>query len=342
MGLCPAVSRRGNSVRQKTLMVLKESDFKKRSSLGKKKTNRSTVVILFLGTIGLSGFLWFQQKFKTWWQGLFKPTTYQILKKTEDLEQIIGFKPALETLEGLEKSIDLLVGNLSGTYGIYFYQIEEKESLGINEDQVFIAASVNKIPIMVSFYQEVEKGNLDEEGEYILRKVDIQDYGTGQMRYQPLGTKYTYSELIELTGKKSDNTAAYVLETLIGRRTIQAGLDKLGMKNTLMKENTTTPKEMGDYLVRLYKGELVSRENKEKILTALTDTDFEDRIPKGVPENIRIAHKIGNEIQTYNDCGIVFSSKPYVLCILSNGVKETEALEVIPKISRLVWEFVKR
>lgn len=309
----------------------------------KKKQSRQAVAVLFLGTIILSSFLWFQTKVRDWWQQLFKPTTYQIIKPTKDsLSKVLGFKPNLKNREGLKMSVDLLVNNLSGTYGIYFYQLGKKESLGINENQSYTAASINKIPIMVSFYQEVEKGELDENDEYVLQKKDIQDYGTGQMRYQSLGTKYKYSQLIELTGKKSDNTAAYVLEGLIGKKEIQSSLDKLGMTKTSMKENTTTPKEMGDYLVKLYQGELVSEENKGKILTALTDTDFEERIPKGVPENINIAHKIGNETQTYNDCGIIFSSQPYVLCILTKEIKETEALETIPKISRLVWEFLNK
>jgi len=96
---------------------------------------------------------------------------------------------------------------------------------------------------------------------------------------------------------------------------------------------------MGQYLVKLYRGELVSSVNKEKILTALTATDFEERIPQGVPQGIDVAHKIGNEVQVFNDCGLVLSSRPYVLCLLSKEASQDEALEVIPKISRLVWEF---
>lgn len=312
----------------------------------KRKNNNRSVLILFFGPIILSGIFWLQKNFHSCFQKFFQPTDFHISQETDNLlepakslEKFLGFQPNLNNKENLEKSINFLIKNLQGVYGIYVYQLNSQDDFGINENRVYTAASVNKIPIMVNFYQQVEKGLIKEDKDYILARKDIQDYGTGQMRYQPLGTKYRYQQLIELAGQKSDNTAAYVLGKIVGLKTIQANLIKLGMKNTSLKDNTTTPKEMGKYFVKLYQGELLNEENKEKIFQALTKTDFEQRIPQGVPDKVRIAHKIGNEIQVYNDCGIVFNSNPYVLCILSDKVKQAEALEVIPKISRLIWEF---
>jgi len=306
------------------------------------KGSRLGIVVLFLGTIFLSSLFWFKTQANEWWQKINVPAVYRISKGSKkELSKLLGIKPDLSGLKGLENSINLLTEELNGEYGLYLYYLKQEQFLGIKEDEVFKAASVNKIPIIVSFYQQVEKGKLDEESEYILEKEDIQDYGTGRMRYQNEGSKYLYKDLIKLTGKNSDNTAAFVLAELIGQE-LQGNLDKLGMENTLMEENTTTPKEMGDYLVKLYQNELVGKEYKEKILAALTETDFEDRIPQGVPEYIQVAHKTGNEVQVYNDCGIILSSNPYVLCILTKEVTEKEALEVIPKISRLIWEFANR
>jgi len=328
-------------------MVLEKDDYQnqaeKNTSSAKKKESRLIVAFLFLGTVALSSLLWLKQGIKDWWKSIFKPTTYQVVKNDEEklknLETLLGFKPDLKDLKGLERSISLLVEDLSGTFGVYFYQLDKEQALGIDQGKSFTAASVNKLPIMVSFYQAVEKGEINEEEKYILKSKDVQDYGTGSLRYQQIGTSYTLDKLIQLTGKESDNTAAYVLEKLIGRETIQAGLDKLEMTKTSMRDNTTSPEEMGQYLVKLYRGELVSSVNKEKILTALTATDFEERIPQGVPQGIDVAHKIGNEVQVFNDCGLVLSSRPYVLCLLSKEASQDEALEVIPKISRLVWEF---
>ena len=329
-------------------MILKQTDFReKKLILEKKKQNRKGVLFLFLITVVISCLLWAGQSLKSWWQNFYKPTSYKIESNDKSLELFIGFKPDLKDNEGVKKSINLIVSKLAGKYGFYFYDLKTTNSIGLNENEVFIAASVNKVPIMVNFYKLQENGKVNENDIYVLKYQDIQDYGTGQMRYQPVGTEYKYSDLINLIGKKSDNTAAYVLEELIGQEKIQASLDKLKMTNTSMKNNTTTPKEMGDYFVWLYEDKLLEKENKEKIFKALQKTDFEDRISQGIPD-VDISHKIGNEIQTYNDCGIIFGSKPsfaanpYVLCILTKEVSETEALKTIPKISKLLWEYINK
>jgi beta-lactamase class A len=72
----------------------------------------------------------------------------------------------------------------------------------------------------------------------------------------------------------------------------------------------------------------------------MTQTDFEERIPKGVPEGVRVAHKIGTEKQVIADGGIVYGKNSYILVILSDGVLETEALKALPEISGIVWEVV--
>ena len=72
----------------------------------------------------------------------------------------------------------------------------------------------------------------------------------------------------------------------------------------------------------------------------LTDTVLEDRITAGVPSNTRVIHKFGSEAEVVNDCGIVEAKNPYVICVLSTGVNDGEAMELLPKISRVVWEWL--
>lgn len=318
-----------------------KTSFYHRKSSKEKYSSRLATIILLGGTILISGLLWFKHSWPKIEEQIIKTETYEVVKiKEEALTADIGFQPNLESLDGLINSITLLINKLQGTYGIYYFNLDNNQSFGINENIVYTAASVIKIPIIVNFYQQVETGQFKETDIYTLKKADLLDYGTGVLRYQKPGSTYTLVDLVVLSGKKSDNTAAYVLEKLIGRKTIQDKLNNIGMINTSIAKNTTTPKEMGDYLVKLNRLELVNEINREKILSAITDTDFEERIPAGVPDMIRVAHKIGNEIQTYNDCGIIFGPQPYILCILSQGVSENEALEVIPKISRLMWEYL--
>jgi beta-lactamase class A len=325
-------------------MSLASRDFKsqgiEKKKAFKKKQRRKWSFLLFGGTIILSFIFWGQTKFRQVWENLFQTAVYHIENPLVEKEES-SVKPSfqIENVVEAEQQILNATNNLMGTYGIYYYDLVENQSFGINEQQIFTAASVIKLPIMVSLYQYVEAGKLTENQIYKLKSEDIIDFGTGQMRYQKPGTEYTYGQLVELCGQYSDNTAAFVLEKIIGRSKIQNYLNSLGMKNTILADNTTTPKQMGDFLVMLHQGKLLNQEHSQKIYTSLTNTEYEDRIPKGIPDNIQVAHKIGNESQVYNDCGIVFSQSPYVLCLLSLGVKEAEALKVLPEISSLVWQY---
>lgn len=319
-----------------------KADFHKNAGLEKNKGSRRGIVFLLFGTIILSFLFWFKNRAKDFINQLNQPTLYKINKKSQqDLEDFLEVKLDIKSLTGVKDAYDQLINNLRGSYGVYFYELKSNQWLGVNENEVFTAASVNKVPIIVSFYQAMELGKL-KDAEYVLQAEDIQDYGAGSMRYKEPGSKYRYSQLVELSGKESDNTAAYVLVKIIGINVIQEALDKLKMSHTSINDNTTTPKEMGDYFVALYQNKLVSLEAKDKIFQVLTDTDFEDRIPKGLPSYVRVVHKVGNEVQIYNDCGLILSNNPYVLCILTNDVIEAEALTVIPKISRLFWEFTSQ
>ncbi|OGD52796.1 hypothetical protein A3J78_02130 [Candidatus Beckwithbacteria bacterium RBG_13_35_6] len=318
-------------------------DFSKDKASGQNNKRRIIIAVLFFGSTIASFLLWSKQNLGDLREIFFQRASYHVAKPEQtQLEKSLGFKPNLEDSEGLGKTINFITKDLMGTYGIYYYSLNSNKEFGINENEIFTAASVNKVPIIVSFYEQVEKGILKEDDTYSLLRNDIQDYGTGQMRYQKIGTTYLMSDLIELSGKLSDNTAAYVLEKYISRSYIQNRLNKLSLQKTSLKDNETTPKEIGSYFKMLYQGKLIKDENRDKIYKALTDTEYEDRISKLLPSNIRVVHKIGNEIQTSNDCGIVFSPNPYVLCILTKGTRESEALDFIPKLSLLIWEFAKK
>lgn len=94
--------------------------------------------------------------------------------------------------------------------------------------------------------------------------------------------------------------------------------------------------------MRLYDNELVSKKSQKELFKNLTETVNEDRITAGVPTGVKVVHKFGSEEGIVNDCGIVYGDESYVICMLSMGVNEGEAQEVLPKISRVVWEWAGR
>jgi beta-lactamase class A len=207
---------------------------------------------------------------------------------------------------------------LSGVYGLYVLRLGNGSSYGYNYTEVMQAASLIKLPIMAEVYREAESEELDLDA-----KVE--------------GSSLSYRQLLELMGKMSNNEAQIKIVASLGEGRVQDAIFEFGMEETSLKENLTTPRDIGTFFQRLWKGQILSQKNKDEMLEFLTETSFEDWIAAGIP-SVRVAHKYGREVHVVNDAGIVFSKKPFVLVIMGDGVVEAEADEFIPKAAARIYE----
>lgn len=271
---------------------------------------RKAIAALFVITVLASALFYLQAEAPKIWE---KITAPRIISRLP--EEHFDSNLVLNQIKDLTQ-------NLSGTYGVYVYQFEDGRDYGLNERKVFPAASLNKLPVMMAAYQQAEEGKIDLETEYILKEAD-KVQGAGILYSKPAGAKYTYRQLVGYMGQYSDNTAFKVMRQVTGE--------------TILDQ--ATPEEIGTLFKKLYEGELINQKHRDELLQFLTNTDFEDRMPKGVPEGVRVAHKIGTLTGVYSDAGIIFAEKPFVLVIMSRDARESEALEVLPKITQAVWEF---
>jgi len=276
--------------------LLRKSVKEKKAS----KKQRFFLIGFFLLTVILSLGFWLKTELSSWGKKLSQPL---VISNTPQSK----FDPAPVLGE-----IEDLVKDLRGSYGVYVYQLADKNEYGFNKEVVFPAASLMKLPVMLLVYQEAEK-----------KELNLGDY----------------RELVKVMGQRSDNAAYSQLIKFFGSAKIQSLINKLGMTSTVLARDDTTPKDIGLFFRKLYLGNLISQVHKEELLSFLTQTIFEDRIPAGVPGGIRVAHKIGTEMGSYSDAGIVFGEKPFILVIMSVNARESEAAEVLPKIAAAVWAF---
>src|SRR3972149_6837399 len=99
----------------------------------------------------------------------------------------------------------------------------------------------------------------DPDEVYTLVEADRWEYGTGSMQHQPEGTKYSYRQIAQLVANQSDNMGAEILiKKLGGYNSVQRIVNGLGLTNTNLKENETTPAEIGGLYQRLLVGEVFS------------------------------------------------------------------------------------
>lgn len=292
------------------------------------KGGRWTIVVLFGLTLLAIGIFYLKAEIPVLWQRITLP-----LVITGNQPSKTKFNPSL-----VLNAVADLTKDLRGEYGLYVYRFDDQNEYGLHQNESFPAASLMKLPVILRFYQEVEKGNLDPETKYILKEND-KVLGAGILQGKASGASYTYRQLIEYMGQYSDNTAFKVIRQVLGDEKIQEAIDELGMAKTSLKEFETTPQDIGLFFQKLYQGKMINNEHREELLKFLTKTAFEDWLPKGLPGNIKIVHKIGKDLGTFSDGGIVLTDKPYIIVVMSKNARELEANEVLPKISNLMWEF---
>jgi beta-lactamase class A len=283
---------------------------KKKERKDKRSDGRKAIVVLFVITVLASVLFYLQAEVPKIWERITAPA---IISKLPQEKTDTG--PVLEQIEDLTEG-------LVGTYGVYVYRFEDGVDYGLNEKRNFPAASLNKLPVMIAAYQQAEQRELDLETEYSLNEKD-KVQGAGVLQSEPAGTQYTYRQLLEYMGQYSDNTAFKVMRRVTEEVTLEQA----------------TPEEIGDLFRQIYEGELINQRHQEELLRFLTETDFEDRIPQGVPEGVRVVHKIGTLVGVYSDAGIVYAEKPFVLVIMTKDAREGEALGAFPLITQIVWDF---
>lgn len=244
--------------------------------------------------------------------------------------------------ESLLSEIKTMTEKVGGSWAIYVYDLKTNQGFGINESAIFTAASVNKVHILAVLYFLADKGEVDLDQQITLQASDIQDYGTGSIRYDPPGTTYSLKTLARLMMEKSDNTAAFLLgRQVIGFAKIQNLINSWGLTQTDMENNKTSLLDMAKIFTKIYRGEVTTKPLTTEMLGFMDNSDFEDRIPALLPKDIKVYHKTGNEIGNVHDVGIVTLEKsPYLIGVFTADVTdEAQTSQTIAQISKLVFDY---
>lgn len=240
----------------------------------------------------------------------------------------------------LKKEITKAIDGKSGFYSIYYKDLKTGNNFEIEKNQIETGASVNKVPIVAALYLLDKQGKINLDEKITIQKEEVQDYGTGSLRYQEMPQTLSLRNLAKLALKESDNTAAHVLSVRIGDDIIQKFVDSWGMTQTNMIDNQTSVFDMSIIFEKIYKGEIANQANTKELLGYLKETDIEDRLPKYINSNASIIHKAGDGEGFLHDVGIIETSKhSYYLGVMTSGVsgKEKETSNNIAEISKIIF-----
>lgn len=237
--------------------------------------------------------------------------------------------------------------NLSDV-ALYFRDLNNGPTFGVNEREEFFPASLLKVPVMMAYYHLSEQNPalLQREVLYTAeREFNITPTIVPQERIE-IGETYTVEELIRRMIVFSDNQALVLLTERLPLNVLQDLFAMLGVgEDVLMnKDSKLTVKEYAGFFRILFNSSYLSRENSEKALALLSRTEYSEALPAGVPREVTVAHKFGEAgtgdvERQLHDCGVVyFPNHPYLVCIMTRG-HDTETLKTAMKdISRFIYQ----
>ncbi len=246
--------------------------------------------------------------------------------------------------EDLKRRVHSIIGSQLVNYSIVVTDLRSDFRMAINDEGIHTAASINKIPILAALYYQAQKGEVDLDHVITVQADDMQDYGTGVIRYQDPGVAYSVKSLALLMMKKSDNTAAYILANqVVGMKTIQALLVAWGMDQTDMEDNKTSAKDIEKLMKKIYEEKVANPAFTLDMFSTMKDTDFEDRIPAFIPKSVGVYHKIGNGVGVLHDAGVVVApTTEYIITIMTSDVRdEKNVTSLIAQVSKTVYDFMK-
>jgi beta-lactamase class A len=241
----------------------------------------------------------------------------------------------IENKDKLEESaIESYLGNNLNNVAIVYYDIDSKQQISINPDKVFLAGSTVKVQLNMVLADMFQSGQASES-ETLTYKPSDYESGTGILQGTDLSKPYPITTLSDYSILHSDNIATNMLIDRIGYQNFRNAVDvKLG-QTTDHSGNYVTAQQETTLLTQLY-------ENKNNnpyyshIIEDMKNTDFHDRIDKYIDHSI-VAHKIGDYSNYVNDVGIVYTSKPYIVSIYTQGVPNAD--EVIAQVSKMIYNY---
>jgi beta-lactamase class A len=249
-----------------------------------------------------------------------------------------------QSLKELRSELLDITESQAGTYGVVVFDPYSGETASLNADRRFIAASLSKLYALLTLYKEASQGELSLDDEITMRSSDVWGYGTGVLaRYPnkyPVPYTMTLRECARFMIKESDNTAELMLNRHLGEERIEAELHRIGANSTRYWSpiNTTTPDDIMRVLKKIGDPSYTSPQLSADMLELMTDTSFEERLPRPLPKEARVAHKIGSYESTFSDAGVVFpygsdQGQEYYIVVFSEGDAPGEAIGTIQDIS---------
>lgn len=244
----------------------------------------------------------------------------------------------------LEKVIKNSIANFDGKVAIYYDDLKGN-TIKINVNEKYNAASCIKIFILVELFNQINKGIINKKEKLTYKEKDYVN-GSGILRYLSKGIKLPILDIATLMMIISDNVATNILIDFLGIENINKTIKSIGCDNTeLYSKFKSVENEMFSettaydyYLVwkKLNNYELFDKEMTQGIIDIIKNQKYQEMLGDGIDKVYKeikepivnyIVSKSGKYESVRNDGGIVSTIYGnYILTIMIKDFKDENYL----------------
>ncbi|MBC7790892.1 MAG: serine hydrolase [Anaerolineae bacterium] len=250
--------------------------------------------------------------------------------------------------------------------GVAYANRSRDRVLHINADSSFHAASTMKVPLMIEIFRRADAGQISLDQQILLVNqfgsiVDGSPYAldpaedSDSAMYERVGQRVKLGELLMRMIVRSSNLSTNAVIALAGGEQVTATMRSLGANAIQVRRgvedgkayeqglnNTTTARDLAIIMASVNYDKAASPASCAAMRDILLRQEFNDEIPAGVPQGVKVAHKTGQITATLHDAAIVYADEggTYVLVVLTGGISDEKvARALISDISRMVWSY---
>ncbi len=236
----------------------------------------------------------------------------------------------------LKTELTRRINSYSSKWSVYLKDLTTGNVISINE-RAQESASLIKLYVMGAVMQEIQNGNLEmnDTTKHLLDEmITVSDNSATNELVRYLNKDHDHKK-----GMKKVN--AFIKAQGFEYTHEYNGLEDTSLWYDADTKNTTSAKDCGRLLERIYRGEFISHLASRQMEELLLNQQVTYKIPSTIPSESRVANKTGETSDCENDAAIVYTPKgDYILCIMSCEVSsKSSAVDSLREMSSLIYSY---